>query len=150
MSSTGSLTIQAGTILIMQDDRREDSTRRQPLRLPVIAPKDDYSSSASSSRNAQRPGAGSVIPPRSRLPPRSRSGCWTCRSRKVKCDGTCKAFEGLCQPRLPRPLSKANAGILIFSLDNQSLRKLFFYVCYRRLLYGTNELQKGVLFAVNV
>ncbi|OAL19112.1 hypothetical protein AYO22_10060 [Fonsecaea multimorphosa] len=68
------------TTLLMPVDKRGEALRRPPLRLPVIAPKEDQSSSASSSRS------GPSVPPRSRLPPRSRSGCWTCRSRKVKCD----------------------------------------------------------------
>ncbi|OAP62188.1 hypothetical protein AYL99_04391 [Fonsecaea erecta] len=68
------------TTLVMPVDKRGEALRRPPLRLPVIAPKEDQSSSASSSRS------GPSVPPRSRLPPRSRSGCWTCRSRKVKCD----------------------------------------------------------------
>ncbi|TGZ84044.1 hypothetical protein EX30DRAFT_393575 [Ascodesmis nigricans] len=41
-------------------------------------------------RGRGRGGGGSVIPlgpPKvTRLPPRSRNGCWTCRTRKVKCD----------------------------------------------------------------
>ncbi|OAG42177.1 hypothetical protein AYO21_03631 [Fonsecaea monophora] len=73
----------------MPVDKRGEALRRPPLRLPVIAPKEDQSSSASSSRS------GPSVPPRSRLPPRSRSGCWTCRSRKVKCDET-KPICGPC------------------------------------------------------
>ncbi|EXJ76002.1 uncharacterized protein A1O5_00510 [Cladophialophora psammophila CBS 110553] len=72
----------------MPVEKREEALRRPPLRLPVIAPKEDQSSSASSSRS------GPSVPPRSRLPPRSRSGCWTCRHRKVKCDET----RPLCGP----------------------------------------------------
>jgi hypothetical protein len=70
----------------MQDERRGDSSRKQPLRLPIIAPKDDHSSSASSSRSGHLGSIGPAVPPRARLPPRSRTGCWTCRTRKVKCD----------------------------------------------------------------
>ncbi|KIW98855.1 uncharacterized protein Z519_00518 [Cladophialophora bantiana CBS 173.52] len=76
------------TTLVMPVEKREEALRRPPLRLPVIAPKEDQSSSASSSRS------GPSVPPRSRLPPRSRSGCWTCRHRKVKCDET----RPLCGP----------------------------------------------------
>ena len=72
--------------LVMQDDRRGESSRKQPLRLPIIAPKDDHSSSASSSRSGHLGTVGPSVPPRARLPPRSRTGCWTCRTRKVKCD----------------------------------------------------------------
>lgn len=74
------------TTLVMQDERRGDSSRKQPLRLPIIAPKDDHSSSASSSRSGHLGPIGPAVPPRARLPPRSRTGCWTCRTRKVKCD----------------------------------------------------------------
>lgn len=71
-------------LTVMQEDsKRGGSSRRQP-RLPTIAPKDDQASSTSSSRSS-RPNAPTV-PPRARLPPRSRTGCWTCRTRKVKCD----------------------------------------------------------------
>jgi hypothetical protein len=91
----------------MQDDKRGDPSRKPTLRLPVIAPKDDYSSSASSSRSGQ-PSTGPAIPPRTRLPPRSRTGCWTCRTRKVKCDegrpvcGQCSRLGHHCDysPRL--------------------------------------------------
>lgn len=89
---------------MQQDDKRGDSTRKQ-IRLPVIAPKDDQSSSGSS-RNI-RP-SGPAVPPRNRLPPRSRNGCWTCRLRKVKCDearptcGQCTRLGHTCDysPRL--------------------------------------------------
>ncbi|KIW42503.1 uncharacterized protein PV06_06048 [Exophiala oligosperma] len=89
----------------MQDDKRGESSKRQPPRLPVIAPKDDRSSSASSSRSGQ---LGPTVPPRARLPPRSRTGCWTCRTRKVKCDerrpecGQCSRLGHTCDysPRL--------------------------------------------------
>ena len=73
---------QTGTLL-MQGNKRVEQPRKQPLLFPVIAPKDDYSSSASSSRSGH---ATSSVPARTRLPPRSRTGCWTCRTRKVKCD----------------------------------------------------------------
>ena len=71
--------------LVMQDEKRGEASKKVPLRLPIIAPKDDQSSSASSSRSSH-PISGPSIPPRARLPPRSRTGCWTCRTRKVKCD----------------------------------------------------------------
>lgn len=71
------------TITVMQDDKRGLSSGKQP-RLPAIAPKDDQASSTSSSRSGNRISA--PVHPRNRLPPRSRTGCWTCRTRKVKCD----------------------------------------------------------------
>ncbi|KIV78327.1 hypothetical protein PV11_10054 [Exophiala sideris] len=93
------------TILVMQENRRGESSKRQPPRLPVIAPKDDLSSSASASRSGH---LGPSVPPRARLPPRSRTGCWTCRTRKVKCDegrpvcGQCSRLGHSCDysPRL--------------------------------------------------
>lgn len=93
-------------VTVMQEDgKRGDSSRKQP-RLPVIAPKDDQASSTSSSRSGRiHPPA---VPPRARLPPRSRTGCWTCRTRKVKCDegrplcGQCSRLGHACDynPRL--------------------------------------------------
>ncbi|KAH7364485.1 fungal-specific transcription factor domain-containing protein [Rhexocercosporidium sp. MPI-PUGE-AT-0058] len=58
--------------------------RRAEPRLPLIAPRQQVPPSL-------QPGlASSSNPPpenrRSRIPPRSKSGCWTCRTRKVKCD----------------------------------------------------------------
>ena len=71
--------------LVMQGNKRWDSSKKQQLRLPIIAPKDDHSSSASSNRSLSLGTPGTNVPPRTRLPPRSRTGCWTCRTRKVKC-----------------------------------------------------------------
>ncbi|EXJ96241.1 hypothetical protein A1O1_01367 [Capronia coronata CBS 617.96] len=89
----------------MQDEKRGESSKKQPVRLPIIAPKDDQSSSTSSSRSGH---LGPSVPPRARLPPRSRTGCWTCRTRKVKCDegrpvcGQCSRLGHTCDysPRL--------------------------------------------------
>lgn len=64
------------TSLVMQN-RRAHASGKRPLRLPIIAPKEE---SVGKLEN------GLIAPPRIRLPPRSRTGCWTCRSRKVKCD----------------------------------------------------------------
>lgn len=69
-------------ITLMQDDKRGDSPRKQ-IRLPTIAPKDDQTASTA---NRTSRVAGTAVAPRARLPPRSRTGCWTCRLRKVKCD----------------------------------------------------------------
>ncbi len=93
------------TAVVMQDDKPEESPKRPPLLLPAIAPKDELSSSASSSRSGQ---PGPSVPRRTRLPPRSRTGCWTCRKRKVKCDegrpqcGQCSRLGHTCDysPRL--------------------------------------------------
>jgi hypothetical protein len=93
------------TAVVMQDGKPGESPKRPPLLLPAIAPKDERSSSASSSRSGQ---PGPSVPRRTRLPPRSRTGCWTCRTRKVKCDegrpqcGQCSRLGHTCDysPRL--------------------------------------------------
>ncbi|KAL2215657.1 fungal-specific transcription factor domain-containing protein [Thermoascus aurantiacus ATCC 26904] len=95
------------TSLVMPN-RRGEASGKQPLRLPIIAPKDDVSSSTSSSVSANVNAPNLTIPARVRLPPRSRTGCWTCRSRKVKCDeerptcGQCARLGHICdyRPRL--------------------------------------------------
>ncbi|KIV95341.1 hypothetical protein, variant 1 [Exophiala mesophila] len=115
--------------LVMQDDRRGDSSRKQPLRLPIIAPKDDHSSSASSSRSGHLGTIAPTVTPRTRLPPRSRTGCWTCRTRKVKCDegrpvcGQCTRLGHNCDysPRLafrddtPRVLERMQEVTIVTS-----------------------------------
>jgi len=92
-------------LTIMQDDKRGEPSRKTP-RLPTIAPKDNQTSSAGSSRSGRI--SAPTVPPRARLPPRSRTGCWTCRTRKVKCDegrpvcGQCSRLGHTCDynPRL--------------------------------------------------
>lgn len=92
-------------LTVMQEDRRGDPSRRH-TRLPPIAPRSDQTSSGNSSQSGRV--SGPVVPPRSRLPPRSRTGCWTCRTRKVKCDegrpicGQCSRLGHVCDynPRL--------------------------------------------------
>ncbi|KAH7417033.1 fungal-specific transcription factor domain-containing protein [Cadophora sp. MPI-SDFR-AT-0126] len=75
--------------------------RRAEPRLPFIAPRQQVPPSS------PQPGfASSNNPPtegrRSRIPPRSKSGCWTCRTRKVKCDearpecGQCQRLGHTC------------------------------------------------------
>jgi hypothetical protein len=94
--------------LVMQDDRQGDSSRKHLLQLPIIAPKDDLSSSASSSCSGHLGAVGRSIALRARLTSRSRTGCWTCRTRKVKCDegrpvcGQCTRLRHNCDysPRL--------------------------------------------------
>ncbi|KAJ5085651.1 transcriptional regulator family: Fungal Specific TF [Penicillium argentinense] len=79
------------TSLVMQN-RRGHASGKRPLRLPIIAPKEELADS--------KLDKGLIAPPRIRLPPRSRTGCWyvnspslhgsthadplsrTCRSRK--------------------------------------------------------------------
>ncbi|KAJ5235928.1 hypothetical protein N7489_006019 [Penicillium chrysogenum] len=62
-------------------NRRKVSAK--PLRLPIIAPKEDPEDLFDVFAKSEK---ALSAPPRIRLPPRSRTGCWTCRSRKVKCD----------------------------------------------------------------
>ncbi|KAI9731045.1 MAG: hypothetical protein M1834_005508 [Cirrosporium novae-zelandiae] len=69
-------------VALMQMHAKREDLSKKPGRLPVIAPKDDLP--ALSRRDSVPPIM--QITPRSRLPPRSRTGCWTCRTRKVKCD----------------------------------------------------------------
>ena len=54
------------TSLVMQN-RRGLASGKRPLRLPIIAPKEDAPGKLESSL---------IAPPRIRLPPRSRTGCW--------------------------------------------------------------------------
>ncbi|KLJ07578.1 hypothetical protein EMPG_16936 [Blastomyces silverae] len=77
--------------------------------LPLIAPKDNAIKSAESGVKPGNKDEQRVkMPVRVRLPPRSRTGCWTCRSRKVKCDeghptcGQCSRLGHECDysPRL--------------------------------------------------
>ncbi|KAF5015100.1 hypothetical protein F66182_13682, partial [Fusarium sp. NRRL 66182] len=74
----------------------------------MIAPKDEPSS-PTTPPGLSAPSAMTLnIPPRVLLPSRSRTGCWTCRSRKVKCDerrpscGQCARLGHRCDysPRL--------------------------------------------------
>ncbi|MCJ1431713.1 hypothetical protein MMC27_001068 [Xylographa pallens] len=66
--------------------RRGIPPRLPANRLPAIAPRDEQSSpSAVYSPTAPVSNIISDLP-RTRLLPRSREGCWTCRTRKVKCD----------------------------------------------------------------
>ncbi|KAJ5257286.1 hypothetical protein N7478_013390 [Penicillium angulare] len=62
------------TSLVMQN-RRGLASNKRPLRLPIIAPKEEV---------VGKPEKGLVAPPRIRLPPRSRTGCWTCRLNVMK------------------------------------------------------------------
>lgn len=90
-------------LVVMVDENKVELARRQPR----LAPKDDQASSTTSSRSGGKVAVPSVTP-RLRLPPRSRTGCWTCRTRKVKCDegkpicGQCSRLNHTCDyvPRL--------------------------------------------------
>lgn len=56
------------TSLVMQNPRGKASPAKRPLRLPIIAPKEEPLDGKLEK--------GTVAPPRIRLPPRSRTGCW--------------------------------------------------------------------------
>jgi hypothetical protein len=58
------------TSLVMQN-RRSKASGKPPLRLPIIAPKEDLFADAFAKSEKTL-----VAPPRIRLPPRSRTGCW--------------------------------------------------------------------------
>lgn len=55
--------------LVMQH-RRSKVSGKPPLRLPIIAPKEDLFDAFAKSEKVL------IAPPRIRLPPRSRTGCW--------------------------------------------------------------------------
>lgn len=59
-----SVSLMTVTSLVMQNRRGQAS---RPLRLPIIAPKEEI---------IGKPEKSLVAPPRIRLPPRSRTGCW--------------------------------------------------------------------------
>ncbi|KAL4985046.1 hypothetical protein BDW68DRAFT_189976 [Aspergillus falconensis] len=83
-------------------NRRGQSSRKRPLHLPAIAPKDEVTPL---SRHGSSPTAvrATMIQPRLRFPPRSRTGCWTCRCDEVhpQCN-QCARLGHVCdyQPRL--------------------------------------------------
>ncbi|KAL4930606.1 uncharacterized protein BDV17DRAFT_280586 [Aspergillus undulatus] len=54
--------------------RRGQSSRKRPVRLPIIAPKDDVASGAHV--GAPATARATIVQPRLRFPPRSRTGCW--------------------------------------------------------------------------
>ncbi|KAN0122549.1 Fungal specific transcription factor domain containing protein [Hyaloscypha variabilis] len=92
----------------MQGRRADFSSRGQHAHLPPIAPRQEPEHSSDSIQNDSTQSASTHEIRRNRLPPRSRSGCWTCRTRKVKCDeqrpacGQCVRLKHLCDynPRL--------------------------------------------------
>ncbi|KAL8997162.1 MAG: hypothetical protein Q9169_003489 [Polycauliona sp. 2 TL-2023] len=75
------------TSLIDMQGRQAQSSRAGRDCLPAIAPsKRKRSPSLDSTRHSSSSTKSTPSLPRTRLPPRSRFGCWTCRTRKVKCD----------------------------------------------------------------
>ncbi|KAE8376837.1 hypothetical protein BDV26DRAFT_228048 [Aspergillus bertholletiae] len=70
-------------ISLVRSNKQGKPSRKRSLWLPIIAPKNTTSSSGV---NLPTPVKASTPRSRRRFPPRSRTGCWTCRSRKVKCD----------------------------------------------------------------
>ena len=111
--------------LVQQDNRRAGLLKEQLFQLPILPPKDDRSSSTGSGDYLET--TNPVVPPRVRVPARSKTGCWVCRTRKVKCDErrpVCKQCVRLghnCDysPRLafrddtPRILEQMQEGITI-------------------------------------
>ncbi|KAI9373323.1 hypothetical protein BJX61DRAFT_388312 [Aspergillus egyptiacus] len=87
--------------------RRGQHSKMLPLRLAAIAPKNDVTPLVPAGR-VPIAARSAIIQPRLRFPPRSRTGCWTCRSRKIKCDevhpqcNQCARLGHICdyQPRL--------------------------------------------------
>ncbi|KAL8893549.1 MAG: hypothetical protein Q9192_005155 [Flavoplaca navasiana] len=68
-------------------ERQGQSSKTGLECLQAIAPnKRKRSPSFDSTRNSSSSTKSTPSLSRSRLPPRSRFGCWTCRTRKVKCD----------------------------------------------------------------
>lgn len=74
-------------LLIDMRERQGQSFKTGLECLQAIAPnKRKRSPSFDSTRNSSSSTKSTPSLSRSRLPPRSRFGCWTCRTRKVKCD----------------------------------------------------------------
>lgn len=70
---------------IVMSNSRGDGSGKQSLRLPIIAPKDEISPSASTpagSSTVNTP-ANLSVPPRVQLLPRSRTGCWSVLSSQI-------------------------------------------------------------------
>ncbi|KAN0086706.1 Fungal specific transcription factor domain containing protein [Elaphomyces granulatus] len=97
-------------------NRRGDAADKHSLRLQIIAPKDDVYGTSSNPSAARINSANLNVPPRVRLPPRSRTGCWSVQSHpqtlvfpvSFKCDeshptcGQCTRLGHACDynPRL--------------------------------------------------
>ena len=77
-------------VLRMHDPRghfvpkMKKQAKAKSVALPNIAPRYQESSQKDGESESIVPTNGNLRRPR--LPPRSRFGCWTCRTRKVKCD----------------------------------------------------------------
>lgn len=70
---------------IVMPNSRGDVSGKQPLRLPIIAPKDELSPSTSSPAGSSTVNTPTNLsaPPRVQLLPRSRTGCWSVLSPQV-------------------------------------------------------------------
>ncbi|KAB8214557.1 hypothetical protein BDV33DRAFT_182559 [Aspergillus novoparasiticus] len=66
-------------ISLVRSNKRGKTSRKRSLWVPIIAPKGTTSSSGV---NPAVPVKTSIPRSHGRFPPRSRTGCWTCRSRK--------------------------------------------------------------------
>ena len=64
--------------------RKNTLSDQLKARLPAIAPR--HESASKESLHSPQKGNGVSKSSPARLPPRSKFGCWTCRTRKVKCD----------------------------------------------------------------
>ncbi|KAE8147029.1 hypothetical protein BDV25DRAFT_161273 [Aspergillus avenaceus] len=69
-------------IKIVRSNKRGYTSRKRSLWLPTIAPKGAILKPSINFGLVKDP----ISRPHIRFPARSRTGCWTCRSRKVKCD----------------------------------------------------------------
>ncbi|KAE8337716.1 hypothetical protein BDV24DRAFT_139404 [Aspergillus arachidicola] len=66
-------------ISLVRPNKRGKTSRKHSLWLPIIAPKGTTSSSGV---NPAVPVKTSIARSHGRFPPRSRTGCWTCRVRR--------------------------------------------------------------------
>jgi hypothetical protein len=62
---------------IVMPNRRAEATEKHASRLPIIAPKDDVYPRAPHPAGSRINATHLGVPPRVRLPPRSRTGCWS-------------------------------------------------------------------------
>jgi hypothetical protein len=62
------------TSLVMQNRRGNNASAKRTLRLPIIAPKEEIVDTTAFSKAVDK---ANLIAPRIRLPPRSRTGCWS-------------------------------------------------------------------------
>ncbi|KAL5363769.1 hypothetical protein BJX96DRAFT_122157 [Aspergillus floccosus] len=66
-------------VSVVKPSRRGNVSRKRPLWLPIIAPKDEAIPSTAGPSLSVGPIKNPIPRSRLRFPPRSRTGCWTCR-----------------------------------------------------------------------